>query len=914
MGHEQKRDLFYLTLVAVVAAAALGSFVLGHFIESDWVRIRPASVVLSILVAFGLLMRGREHGRGWVLSTGAIVVAACGIQLAIFVIRGHPMGAADFPPAAASASAQSLAAGLFCIGSALVLDALLPIHWGRHLLFGLLGAVSATIGAAGVFAVFANLSTELDASLLGGMRLPGSAILLFSGLTLLIGARLRSPSTLDSWDLPFDTEELSDRSGLAAALTVLFVTLGATLLIWRQVQDQFERQLEANRMEALQRFAAGLSNSASNAVTLLNGIRGLFAASRQVDEAEWLEYFNQLPLAEQYPGVFVVAYSADVVNPATGESGSRVVRVDGADVKIWPASANAVTYPTVYILPKEEATQPVLGLDLGAIPVFASTIDAAARSDRAAFSGRVEFGKFHDPESRTGYIVVLPLAKHARSGGPGQAGAVGASGFVFCLLDASKVVARAILEAHTEDIAVRITDDAPTTRGVPVLQSVAFDATKPSVSTTVDLGGRKWSILAQLDSKPLRSLKTRNSLAVLAGGLIAALAMFVVAWILTGNRARALHLAAQINRELGKAQRAQQAVTDTALAGIITADSNGDILYMNPSAARGFGVEADAMVGSSLTVLMPERFREAHSKGLARVASDGDLRLVNKAMELAGLRADGSEFPIELLRAAWRSEGKVYFTAFVNDITDRKLAEQELKKRAQELERSNADLEQFAYVASHDLQEPLRMVASYVQLLARRYRGRLDSDADEFIGYAVDGATRMQNLIEDLLAYARVGRSGMVPVATNVGASAQAAVAQLQESIATSGATIRIAADCNVLSVPAHLTQVFQNLIGNALKFRGSAAPEISVDAQREGANWHITVADNGIGIEPRHWDRVFAIFQRLHTRNEYSGTGIGLAICRRIIESYEGRIWVESKFGAGSVFHFTLPKSGEAA
>jgi light-regulated signal transduction histidine kinase (bacteriophytochrome) len=232
------------------------------------------------------------------------------------------------------------------------------------------------------------------------------------------------------------------------------------------------------------------------------------------------------------------------------------------------------------------------------------------------------------------------------------------------------------------------------------------------------------------------------------------------------------------------------------------------------------------------------------------------------------------------------------------------------------LERSNADLEQFAYVASHDLQEPLRMVASYVQLLARRYRGQLDADADEFIGFAVDGATRMQNLIEDLLAFARVGRSGVQPVATPLRASVEAAVAQLQESISETGAMIRVDVDVDgcVLALPSQLTQVFQNLIGNALKFRSIDVPKVVIDARRDGPDWHIRVADNAIGIEPRHHERVFAIFQRLHTRSEYSGTGIGLAICRRIIDSFGGRIWVESTPGEGSIFHFVLPQFGSKA
>ena len=170
----------------------------------------------------------------------------------------------------------------------------------------------------------------------------------------------------------------------------------------------------------------------------------------------------------------------------------------------------------------------------------------------------------------------------------------------------------------------------------------------------------------------------------------------------------------------------------------------------------------------------------------------------------------------------------------------------------------------------------------------------------------------MQNLIEDLLAFARVGRSGVVPLPTDVKSCAHAAVDLLQESIRECGASIRINLDCRVMAVPAQLTQVFQNLMANAMKFRAKAPPEIVIDAQREGDEWHVRVADNGIGIAQKHHERVFAIFQRLHTRCEYSGTGIGLAICRRIIEGFDGRIWVESEPGRGSVFHFVLTESGD--
>ena len=239
---------------------------------------------------------------------------------------------------------------------------------------------------------------------------------------------------------------------------------------------------------------------------------------------------------------------------------------------------------------------------------------------------------------------------------------------------------------------------------------------------------------------------------------------------------------------------------------------------------------------------------------------------------------------------------------------ERRRGEEQLRLSVEELARSNAELEQFAYVVSHDLQEPLRMVASYVQLLDERYKDQLDGNAREFIAYAVDGATRMKRMITDLLAYSRAGKNGKEIVAVACEAALGQACADLRASITETAAEISHGPLPTLPGDAAQFTHLFQNLIGNAIKFRGQAPPRVHVSAELNGQEWVFSVRDNGIGLDPQFADRIFLVFQRLHAREDYPGTGIGLAIARKIVEHHGGRIWVESEPGKGADFHFTVP------
>ena len=259
------------------------------------------------------------------------------------------------------------------------------------------------------------------------------------------------------------------------------------------------------------------------------------------------------------------------------------------------------------------------------------------------------------------------------------------------------------------------------------------------------------------------------------------------------------------------------------------------------------------------------------------------------------------------------SDGKlIALEGIARDITERKLAELELKQQSEELQRSNAELEQFAYVASHDLQEPLRMVANYLQLIQRRYKGKLDQDADEFIHFAVDGAERMHKLIDNLLEYSRVGTRGKELVPCSSEDALQLAIRNVQTSIAAAHAEITHDPLPDVIADFGQLVQLFQNLISNAVKFRSEETPKVHIGVEEHidpenGKMWQLSVKDNGIGIDPQFADKVFVIFQRANTRDEYPGSGIGLAICKKIVVRHGGRIWFESQSGEGTTFYFTL-------
>lgn len=345
-------------------------------------------------------------------------------------------------------------------------------------------------------------------------------------------------------------------------------------------------------------------------------------------------------------------------------------------------------------------------------------------------------------------------------------------------------------------------------------------------------------------------------------------------------------------------------VMQSATNAIFAFDLQGRFTLVNRQTCVITGYDEPELLGMSFLPLIPLEQRSM-VQALFEAAASG--RGAASNVETPIQRKDGSTTTIIFSNAPLMKGGTVIGVAgTAEDITERKRATAELAERAEELARSNTELEHFAYVASHDLQEPLRTVASFTQLLARRFSDR-DPDANEFVGYITAEVLRMRGLIEGLLSYSRVTREKQVPEPTPLDQLLDAALASLRTTIAESGATIRHQ-PLPTLPVQGQLiTQLFQNLVGNAIKFRGENPPVIDIDVQPDGDAWQFSVRDNGIGIDPLYAERIFVLFQRLHTREVYAGSGIGLAICRKIVERHGGRIWVEPGY-PGSVFRFTLP------
>jgi PAS domain S-box-containing protein len=382
--------------------------------------------------------------------------------------------------------------------------------------------------------------------------------------------------------------------------------------------------------------------------------------------------------------------------------------------------------------------------------------------------------------------------------------------------------------------------------------------------------------------------------------------------------------ASKISRDITKQKKAERKFRDlleSAPDAIIIVNEQGIIQLINAQTEKMFGYIRDEIIGKNIELLMPDRYDITHRMHRTTYFKSPKVRQMGEGLELFGKKKDGTEFPVEISLSPLETEEGLLVSAAIRDISEKKHMEIQVREaninlekkvrlRTAELERKNKELEQFAYVASHDLQEPLRTTTSFVELFRKKYKGKIDERADKYLDFIVQATDRMKVLIKDLLDYSRIGRkTELQKVDCNIILSE--VLADLNKAIKDVHAEIISDQLPVIKGYPTELKQLFQNLISNALKFRKiDVNPLINISAEKNNEHWTFSFKDNGIGIEERYYEKIFIIFQRLHTRNEFEGSGIGLSHCKKIVELHGGKIWVESRIGEGSTFYFTIPEN----
>ena len=364
----------------------------------------------------------------------------------------------------------------------------------------------------------------------------------------------------------------------------------------------------------------------------------------------------------------------------------------------------------------------------------------------------------------------------------------------------------------------------------------------------------------------------------------------------------------QAEAALQESEARMRAIFETAVDAIITIDDHGRLERLNPAAERMFGYAEAEVAGHNVSMLMPSPHREGHDNYLARYLQTGERKIIGKGREVAGLRKDGTVFPMDLTVTEMRLDGRRMFTGMVRDITERKLAEAKNRSLMDEISSANEELTSFAYVVSHDLKAPLRGIGSLADWLSTDYADKFNDEGKEHMRLLIQRVHRMGALIDGILQYSRVGRVKGTAAAVDLNRLLAGVIDLLAPP---PGMTVIVASGLpTIVAEPTRIEQVFQNLISNAVKYMDKPEGTVHIGCADAGSEWRFNVTDNGPGIESRHYDKIFQLFQTLAPRDRVEGTGVGLAIVKKIVEMYRGRIWVESAPGAGTTFWFTLPKA----
>jgi len=713
------------------------------------------------------------------------------------------------------------------------------------------------------------------------------------------------------WNPVARAPRLRQRLMVTVPLVVLFaVVVGLFFFVSKREEERVRSRMEAEAA----RYAQQLDAALDNYVSTLYSLQSLFDSSQQVERHEFASFTRRL--LQQLPGVQALSWNRELRDGQRDAyvAGIRAegftdfeLRELGPDGQLQPATRRPRYVVVDYIEPLA-ANRQALGLDILVESTRADAIERALASDAPALTRSLQLAQASG--TKRGFLMLLPFHRQ-RGNAPLTPDRV--EGYVTTVFRLDTVVQAVFADLSTRGTEYALYDVSEPGRSELLIHSPDFEpkaVDRGGLRQTayIDWGGRRWQLDCLVPGSYLVANRSWAAWSLLAGGLVLVGLLGMMLLVLIGRQAKVEELVAQQTAELRLSEQRFRELLDHAPDAMVIVDQTGSIHLVNGAAEQMFGYARDELVGHPVEMLMPEPFRAAHPAHRHDFASGPVARrMMGSGRELHALRKDGSELPVEVSLGLMQFQHEHYVLATVRDISKRRALEAQVARASERLQRSNDELEQFAYVVSHDLKAPVRGIVGLTGVLADKLQASGDADTLDLLKLIVDSGRHMQRLIADLLALAKVGRDSAGTQATDCAKVVGAVLAQMQGHIAERHAEVLVDPLPRVMATPTELHQLFQNLIDNGLKFHAGDHPQLRITARREGVFWRLSVSDNGIGIPPDKQHKIFGVFERLHSRQDFEGTGIGLAICKKIVERHGGRIWVESQPGQGATFHFTL-------
>lgn len=733
-------------------------------------------------------------------------------------------------------------------------------------------------------------------------------------------------------------------------LSVLVCLIGgyASYTNWRMIRDRENSVAASEFFHITSERAESIQRELHDTVELLYSIRSFFNGSSHVSADEFRVFTapllarNESVLAFEWLPRLSLNERFSFENRLSKRFGKSIsISQIGTGRHLETAPPRDVYFPVEFLVEQKQKKISAIGFDHASDPPRWWAMKQALELDLPIATERLKLFRVDaEDEEDSGLLVAMPIFRN-RDSATDQPSTIESkpaerdlSGFVIGLFQIDEVVENALkgFDSRGVDFVLYDPDSEsskqllyqresgkPFSNSVANLERTAFDAGSSSFNFPIQIANRRWIFSAVPSEDFFQVQRSWSSTGLLIASLFATVAVSICVYLMASRANRIQELVQRRTRQLADAnekvvqsEAKVKAIVKTAIDAIVTVNDVGRIQSFNPAFEKMFSVSHLDAVRLNIEQVVP---------GI-RELCDEIADEVDDTLELAGLkcnsvaqRLDGSEFPIEMALSQSHVEGQQFFTAIIRDISMQQEAALQLQQQAEELSKANevlaeknSELDEFTYVASHDLQEPVRKLISFSKLLQQDLGDDLSDRAETDLHYIVDAAYRMRQLIEDLLALSRAGRNGLKHELVSLDQAAATALDTLQLEIEETGAEISQDPLPEVMGDPTVLTQLYQNLISNSLKFVDGKQPKISLTAERSGDHWLLGVKDNGIGIKPEYAERIFQPFQRLHGRSEYSGTGIGLAICKKAVQRHGGQIHVESTPGEGTHFKFTLP------